>query len=275
MDLSQVQELTGVVLSDLHSLSVLSPVVPDFKTIEGHKIDPSPAQFEMYRCFSWLAEKWHKPDRLMLLGDLINMPERYDPSWGVWSANPLDGINNAVELIKMYEAKKIYVIRGTARHVMIENMPSEEVLARKLRACKIGTGGYVSAIKYMPEKWGFRFHFAHHVPSSQTEWFLTTPLAKEGIRLQLQHKRTGHIDAVFRGHNHYWVYVQFRSQHLISCPCWQLPTEYMHRKSGEPLTDIGGVRFRLSKEPDQFGERFRVEKELFPIIEGETKPYKW
>lgn len=232
----------------------------------------------MYQAFAYVAKKWHHPDKLILLGDMLNNPERGDIGLGVWSANPLDWLKNAKQLIRLFGAKETFVIRGTGRHVTIGKdapLPGEEVLAEQLNARKIGAGSYRSAIKYMPERWGFRMHFAHHVPSSQSEWFLTTPLAKEGIRLQLQRSRLGHVDAIFRAHSHYWLAVEFRSQHLISCPCWQLPTEWMHKKSGEPLTDIGAVRFRLTETEDEFGERFRVQKMLFPIPEGTTKQSKW
>lgn len=270
-----MKSLTGVVISDLHSLSYLSPLIPHFETTEGERIEPNSAQREMYDAFAFVAKTWHRPDKLILLGDLLNRPERNDAGLGVWSAQPLDGVKNAVDLINLFDAKEKFVIRGTGRHVMIENMPGEEIIARNIGAEKIGNGQYLSALKYMPDKWGFRFHFAHHQAYSGVEWYLTTPLAKEGIRLQLQRSRLGHVDAIFRGHNHYWDYIQFRSQHLISCPCWQLPTEFMHKKSGEPLTDIGAVRFRLTETEDEFGERFRVQKMLFPIVEGTTKQSKW
>jgi hypothetical protein len=246
--------------------------------MDGETKQPNSAQREMYDAFAYVAKQWHQPDKLILLGDMLNNPEHGDAGLGVWSANPLDWLKNIEQLIKLFEAKETFIIRGTGRHVMIGDkapLPGEELLARQLNAKKIGQGRYYSAIKYMPDKWGFRFHFAHHVPTSQTEWYLTTPLAKEGIRIQLQAKRLGHVDAIFRGHNHYWDHIEFRSQHLISCPCWQLPTEWMHKKSGEPLTDIGAVRFRLTETEDEFGERFRVQKLLFPIIEGQTKQAKW
>jgi hypothetical protein len=266
------------VLSDLHSGSLLSPLCPHFETSNGQILEPNDWQREMYEAIEYLAKMWHKPNKLILLGDMYNNPERGDSALGVWNANPLDWTENVVRMIKLFDAEKIYVLRGTGRHVMIGDkapVPGEEYLARELKAEKIGPGKYRSAIKYMPDKWGFRFHFAHHTPSSQTEWFLTTPLAKEGIRLQLQHSRLGHVDAIFRGHNHYWDHIEFRSQHLISCPCFQLPTEYMYKKSGEPLTDIGAVRFRLTEKPDDFGERFRVQKSLFPILAGDTVKSKW
>jgi hypothetical protein len=273
----------------------------------------------MYDAFAYVAKKWHKPDKLILLGDMLNNPERGDAGLGVWSANPLDWFENAKQLIQLFDAKEIDMIRGTGRHVMIGDkapLPGEELLARDLDAKKLpGPGKYRSQIKFISNKWNFRMHFAHHVPSSQTEWYLPTPIAKEGIRLQLQQKRlgtgerdkiiqsfteqiqrtgnvkrvteyairqfanellnAGDMDAIFRGHNHYWLRLDFKSQHLISCPCWQLPTEWMHKKGGEPLTDIGAVRFRLTPDEDDFEERFRIKPYIVPVVEGLTKQVRW
>jgi len=48
----------------------------------------------------------------------------------------------------------------------------------------------------------------------------------------------------------------------------------MHRRSAEPLVDIGAVRFRITDAPDDMGETFRVQKQLFAIAEANTKRVK-
>ena len=183
-------------------------------------------------------------------------------------------MNAAAELLRTYEASKYVVIRGTDYHVNNNGDPVEEDLAKLLAAEKMGSDEYISTLKFILEAGDLRLHFAHHVPTSQTEWFLSTPGAKEGIRLQLQWRKIGHIDALFRGNNHYWWYQRGKSQHIIQCPAWQLPTDFMHRRSGEPLGDIGAVRFRVTDVEDDFGQMFRVQPSIFQITASKTKRLK-
>ncbi len=263
--------IDGVIVSDLHSGSELSPVMDGLQTMSGRDIPPNSVQRELGAALKSVATEWSEPDVLVVLGDAIDGQNRKQSGVGQWSTEPQDQVNCAELLLRQFNAKKYYVIQGSGYHVSLNGMPAEEILARQLKAERVGTGRYRSAMKFMLEKYGVRCHFAHHVPSSQTEWYLTTPIAKEGIRLELQQSRLGHVDAIFRGHNHYWLYIMFRRQHLISCPCWQLPTPFMHKKSGEPITDIGAVRFRIYDKPDEFGVQLRVQKRLFPISEANTR----
>jgi hypothetical protein len=264
----------GVVLSDLHIGSDLSPLPFDFKTKKGLTIEGAPWQQELTGAFLELAKEWYQPDILIVLGDAVDGKQRKKSGVGIWSALLEDQCNASVQLIRAYQAKTHVVLRGSDYHVDNNGDPVEEQLAKDLDAAKAGDGEYRSALKFILEAGDMRLHFAHHVPTSQTEWFLSTPGAKEGIRLQLQWRRLGHIDALFRGHNHYWWYQQGKSQHIIQCPSWQLPTDWMHRRSAEPLVDIGAVRFRITDSPDDMGEAFRVQKQLFTIEEAKTKRLK-
>jgi hypothetical protein len=194
---------------------------------------------------------------------------------GNWSSNPIDQLKAASYWINKFEAEKIAVLRGTTAHVLVEELPAEEYLIEhilpKEKAVAVGAGDYISGIKFILNKWDIRLHFAHHSQTSQSDWFLATPIQKEGIRLRLKMKEIGDVQAVFRGHNHYFAKVEFGSQILVNCPAWQLPTEWLHRKSGEPLTDIGAIRFRIFREPDDMEKRLRIQKMLFKIPEGVTR----
>jgi len=269
-----MKKLYGVVLSDLHTGSELSPIPSDFETKNGRPIKGTGIQEELTRAYLELAGAWRKPDILIVLGDAVDGKQRKKAGVGVWSTLLEDQSNASCQLIRAFQAERHVVLRGTDYHVDNQGDPIEEQLAKDLGALKAGDGQYRSALKFILEAGDMRLHFAHHVPTSQTEWFLSTPGAKEGIRLQLQWRRLGHIDALFRGHNHYWWYQQGKSQHIVQCPSWQLPTDFMHRRSAEPLTDIGAVRFRITDGPDDMGETFRVQKQLFSIAEASTKKLK-
>lgn len=215
--------------------------------------------------------KWHRPDILISLAEAIEGQNRKSSGVGSWSTQPLDQLKASEELLRAYDAKLYYVLQGSDYHSSINGLPSEEVLARNLNAVPMGEGDYRSAIRIMLEEFGFRIHLAHHIPTSQSDWYLTTPLAKEGIRVKLKESTIGHIDAIFRGHTHQWVRSEFRSQHLINCPAWKLPDPFLYKKGGEPNYDIGAVRFAIFDEVDDFGERFRVEKHLFKIEAAKPK----
>ncbi len=208
------------------------------------------------------------------MAEAIDGQNRKSAGVEAWSTQPLDQVKAAQQLLEMFDAKVYYVLQGSGYHVSINGLPAEEVLARNLNAVPMGEGTYRSAMRIMIEEFGFRIHFAHHIPTSQSDWYLTTPLAKEGVRIKLKEKQLGHIDAIVRGHSHQWLAAEFRSQYLISCPAWKLPDAYLYKKGGEPNYDIGALRFSIFEEPDEFGEQFRKQKMLFPIKSAKPRVSK-
>jgi hypothetical protein len=268
-----MKSFTGVVISDLHAGDRLGPLEPHFETLDRETVEPNSVQKALNQAYEETVQAWKNPDVLISLGDAIGGQDRHGGGVSAWSTNILDQIKCAKNLLEKFHARKTYVIRGSGYHVTVGNtgLPAEEILAEQLHAEPIGVGNYRSAIKFMLDKYGVRVHFAHHVPTSQVEWYLTTPIAKEGIRIALQEGRLGKVHAIFRGHNHYYVKVEFWNQILVSCPCWVLPSEWMHKKSGEPVTTIGAVRFRITEEADDFGKQIRVQKRIYPIKEANTR----
>ena len=265
-----------VILADVHSGSRLSPKPEHFKLTSGEIQEPSDVQRGLNRALETVIREWYRPHALVVLGDAVDGTGRHDSGSEQWSTQPLDQIKCAAYWINAFEAENVYVLRGSKYHVRLDGLPVEEVLASKyLKNCRpAGTGDYVSAIKFIYEKWGLRFHFAHHQPVSQSEWFLATPIQKEGIRIKLAVKRLGDMNAIFRAHNHIAARIKFGTQVLVSCPCWQLPTEWLHKKGGEPLFDIGATRVRIFKEPDEMGKRMRVQDMLFEVPEANTRVVK-
>ncbi len=263
--------VTGVILSDLHALDKLSPVPPGFEQSDGTPVAPNSVGRALSDCFARLAREWAEPDVIVVNGDATAGQNPKSKGVGVYSTEPEDQVEAAAQLVEMFRPRKTVVVLGTPYHVEISGHEIEEDLARRLKSVQIGPGRQVAGLKFILEKWGFRAHFAHHVPTSQSEWFLPTPISKEGIRVKLAWRRIGDIDMVARGHNHVSLQVRFSKQVLVACPCWQLATGFMHKRSGEPLVDIGAVRFRIYPKPDEFGERFRVINKTFDIKEARTR----
>ncbi len=266
-----------VALADLHCGDKQAPQPEHFQSLSGETLEPNEIRRGLNKALAEITSKWQQPNALVLLGDMVQGQHSKitKNGTGVWSPQIIDQVKAVARLINAFNAERIYVIRGTDGHVNIEGLPVEEYLAanilpkEKVRA--IGTGNYVSAIKIILNKWGIRLHFAHHSQTSQSDWFLATPIQKEGIRLRLKMKEIGDVQGIFRGHNHYYAKVEFGSQILVQVPCWQLPGEWFHRKSGEPIFDIGAIRVRIFKEPDDMEKRMRIQKKLFKIPEGVTR----
>lgn len=262
-----MKQLTAVIISDLHAGAETAPIPEGFTTEKGQPIGQTTGQKELTDAFMSLANdpKWHRPDILISLAEAIEGQNRKESGIGSWTTQPLDQVKAAEALLKMFDAKLYYVLQGSGYHVSIQGLPAEEVLARNLNAFPMGDGDYRSAMRMMIEEFGFRMHFAHHISTSQSDWYLTTPLAKEGIRIKLKERDLGHVDLIVRGHGHQWVQTEFRSQFIIACPAWKVPDPFLFKKGGEPNYDIGAVRFSVFEEPDDFGTQFRYEKRLFKI----------
>ena len=268
-----MKQILGVVISDLHSGSEVAPIPPGFVTEKGLPVGQTSISKEVTDAYISLATKpkWHRPDVLIDLGESIDGKNRKSAGVGVWSPSIRDQIKCASEFLKMYDSKLYYVLDASAYHEDVEGIPASEWVARDLNAFPMGPGTMRISERMIIEEFGFRMHLAHHVPVSQSDWYFTTPMAKEGIRLQLSEHDIGKIDAILRGHVHRWFGAEFRSQHLLQCPAWKLPDKYLFRSTGEPRTDIGALRFGIFSEPDEWNAVFRYEKKLFKIVSARPK----
>lgn len=266
--------LTGVIVSDLHTGNLTAPIPPNFTRNDGTPIGQTALQKSLTDNLKGLADDplWHRPDVLISLAEAIDGQNRKSMGVETWSTQPLDQVKAAETILRWFDAKQYYVLQGSGYHVSIDGLPAEEILARSLKAVQLGDGDYLSAIRFILNEFDFKIHFAHHMPTSQSDWYLTTPMAKEGIRIKLKEKHLGgHIDAIVRGHGHQWSAIEFGSQYLIACPTWKVPDAFLFKKSGEPNYDIGAVRFAIFDQPDDFGYKFRFQKKLFDIAEAAPK----
>jgi len=258
------EPITAVAVSDLHCGSRSAIFLPDMETAEGVRVQYSAAQRALYDCWTELTKEWDKPDILFVNGDAIEGQARKESGVPVWSTDLDDQIDCAETLLRMFNAKKHYIIDGTGYHVDAGGKSLESYLGKALNAERIGSKGRQSADELFLKIGAYTFHLSHHIQVG-TGWYRTTPLARELVFALLNESHKHRCDVVVRGHVHTFCGVQFSRQRGFTLPCWQLQTRYMRKKSALGMVpDIGAIRFRI------FPDEIRVDTRFFKPVE--TKP---
>ena len=248
--------------------------------------------------------EWSNPDVLVINGDAIDGQGRKDGGSLQWTANIEDQINHCVDLVKMWKAKKIYVIWGSKYHVGVgrdTGLCAEELLARKLNAEEYPNQ------EHLPEEyrqrsglhWFLTFedttvHFSHHVAFSRVFAYMSTPIAREmmsarlndpmrhGLELLYQNKNVSFRDVmqemehltmyktriIVRGHVHYFWANDSGGSLGIVLPAWQLPTPYMIERNPLGFSHVGFVGFDFQPEG-----KFTWYKKLIRIEDAQKPPH--
>jgi len=253
----------------------------------------------------WLeatSGKWRRPDVLVLNGDLVDGQGRKSSGVEQWTTDPWEQIEHAAELIRMWKAKKIYVIGGTDYHQLLGNtgFEMEELLARELKAEFYPNQENVpdSMKKRSGYHWFLTFdkvtvHFAHHVGVSKVFHYMSTPIAREMMHARLndpmvrewrrlykddtlsenqridllRELETFRTKVVVRAHAHYfWMNVCGGSVGLI-LPSWQAITPYMLKKNPLGFSHVGFVGMEVK------GENFTFDQFLVKIEEIQRVPH--
>jgi hypothetical protein len=258
-----------VVVSDIHAGSNSALCVPDMKLAGGGTYQYTDAQKALYDAWSGLCKEWAAPDILIVNGDAIEGQARKESGVPCWSTNLSDQLNCAKKLVKMWHAKKIYIIDGTGYHVDAAGTPLENMLAKNLEAEKIGPGTSISHDELFLNVGGFTFHFSHHIQVG-TGWYRTTPIARELVFALLNESHKYKVDVIVRSHVHSFCGVEFTRQKGFTTPCWQLQTRYMKKKSALGMVpDIGAIRFRI------YPGEIRTDKRFYKASEFKPKLFKY
>ena len=264
-----------VVLSDVHvgsKYAVMSPTAKigqplptDDDDVEGGVYHSTKAQRALYDAWKESVAAWKKPDILIINGELIDGPNPKQPS-EVWTTTLYDQMTAAKQLVDMYEAKKIYMTRGSDYHVTVGDQQFEEYLGAMLKAERIGG-------KYAPTELNFEvqgkfFNAAHHIGTSTATWYRTTPIAKEMVAMLLAASHRYNSDVMIRSHIHFHVVVAFSRQIGVTTPCWKLQDWYIMKKSiGASTPDIGAMRFTVEDgEVDWQVKTFKFPELRPPLI---------
>lgn len=251
-------ELRTVIFNDGHSGSIHALKSPFAKLREDDAESPMNKQQEiLFDFFSEVVDEWRAPDRLILNGDLLDGRGFRGSLKGIWSDNLLDQADDAVALAKMWEAREIFLIRGTPYHTTTEGVDAEEYIGEQLGAVKEG-GRWATEIKMInlapkgaPER---IVHVAHHLAGSKWFAYRGTALSRamSAVMLNESHfiDKTIHekISGIIRAHNHYYWYSESTSRFMLSAPAWQLPTPFTLKVMPESPSDIGAVQFTFYED---------------------------
>lgn len=240
-------------------------VVSDFHC--GHEVGLTPPQWNpeyaadhssKYRAYMW--EKYEsavnalKPiDLLVGNGDLIDGRGERSGSVELITVDRRSQCSMAAACIKIAEAPKIILTRGTDYHVGHEE--SWEDLVADFTGAEIGDIRNV-------EVNGLMFNFRHHIGGSQTPVGRGTPLAKEGVWNALWATRQGFplAHVIVRSHVHYFSAHAETGWVVMTTPGLQgYGTRYGERRMSG-LIDFGFVYFDVTSK-----EEFRWESVTFPF----------
>lgn len=260
-------ELRTVILNDLHCGSV-------YAVSKNH--NDTPEQKTLYEFWIELVKEWKNPDYLILNGDLIDGLAYRGNMEDTWSKDLQKQADDSIELIRMYNPKKIFVIRGTPYHTQTEGVDLEEYIGKQLNAVKEGDrhSTEVKLINLAPKGADPKIvHVAHHLAGSRWFTYRGTALSRDmsAVMLNETHfidrQKYGKIWGIIRAHNHYWWLCESASRVMISCPAWQLPTPFMMKVMPSSPPDIGATQITCydSGEYD-IEKRLLKTKNLFPKV---------
>jgi hypothetical protein len=264
-----------VVVSDMHvgsKYAVSPPVVtisesPSFSETTTQKA--TSIRLQLFEKWKEVTQKYQAPDVLVINGEPIEGTNYKHPS-EVWSVNLFDQINAAKQLVQMFNAKKIYVTRGSDYHALVNDQHFEDYFAQLIGAEKIGSK-YTQEVLNLSIN-GRLFNFAHHLPSTLVFQYRSTALARElaMLKLNASHFFPKGLDAdvVVRSHVHYFWVIQTTSHIGMITPCWKLEDWYMRRKGAGATSDIGAVQFTVSADGviDWDASIFKIDSAKPPIV---------
>lgn len=255
-----------VVLSDCHVGHRLAVAPLTFTDSNDATYKANKVQRALFEAWSQTVKAWKNPDILVVNGEPIDGQQPKDKGVEAWTTNYLDQIDASVQLVKMFNAKKVFVTRGSNYHVEQGGVSIEEIFGQRIGAEKVD-GKFVSNELFLDIE-DTTFNFAHHIAGSLSGWmYRSTPPAKEMMLAQLNQSHKWPFDVLVRSHNHYYWYVGSASKLALLTPCWQLQNWYSLRKtSAGSIPDIGAVRFTVN------GDAYDWDTKLYKP--AEAKPPK-
>lgn len=276
--------LRGVIISDTHvgGLFALADLDDPAVPRGGQGKATREALFEIYRDAATKGP-YSEPDILVLNGDGIEGQNRKSNGIGTWTTDLNVQIDNATRILKMWNAKRIFVVRGSNYHVGAGNsgLQCEEQLARNVNAEPIPHQDGIPYENMERSAWeqyihlgNITAHFAHKIAVSKVFHYQTTPTARQMLQAKLNDRLRHEIDeyrtkVVVRSHAHYFNHIEFSGSKGYVTPCWKALDDFM--LSNGPLDispDIGYLGFTVTENGG-----FQHEKFLWPITNIQPAPF--
>ncbi len=268
-----------VFVADLHVGSRVGLCFPTVPLAAGGSYSANPVQRALYARWEAQAAKgdWKQPDFLVVNGDAVDGVGVKKRGVEQWTTDLLSQVAVARDLLAMWEAKHIYVMRGSPYHVTAGGQPVEELLAQELQAepfppeCKAACRSGLSLYLTVED---VTFHIAHRAGSGSNVWqYRATPITREMLLSKLNDEiraeMDGHkVDVVVRAHAHHFWRSESMSHVGLMLPAWQAKSPFMEERNVLGFVpDIGFVGVQIK------GEKYAISKVFYKLAGIQRPPH--
>lgn len=231
------------VIADLHCGHKAGLTPPDWQYREGSNADDfakfGPIQREVWKWFEAKATALGPVETLVVDGDAID-GNRSSPTELI-TADRREQIRMAAAVIGVFQAKRVYIIRGTPRHVGDEE-DWETLLGDAVHAAKVGNHEWI-------ERDGVIMDIKHKVGNSTIPHGRGTPLGRAALWNALWAERglQPRANILVRGHVHSYNVLSNADRTAMTAPCFQWWSKF-GSLACEGTIDIGFLTFSLLGE---------------------------
>jgi hypothetical protein len=249
---------TIVILSDTHCGSVFGLTPPNQFSAHHRSL-----QSEGWQAYQKMFRKWFRPDILIANGDLIEGTQSKQGGAELITPDRNVQAGMAVDCLREWRAKKIFLTYGTKYHVGEQAEDFEYSIAETL-------GATIEGRLYLRVE-GMTLDVRHKVGTSGIPHGRATALMKEMMwDLIEEAKENGpKVDIVIRSHAHYHIWVEDPDKTMIITPGLQLKRGRYGTR--ECLGEIhwGAIRLTLHK-----GQIINKEKMIWKLHANKPKIFR-
>lgn len=240
-----------VALADLHCGHLGAVTPPDHWYPDPDRIsDPKIAQVaevqrEMYAAYMESVREYHRPDVLVVNGDIVDGPGRLTAGAEHITTDIETQCRMAAELLAAWEARKVILTYGTPYHTAIEGQDVEKFIAGLLAAEGFEVEIHSHAFFRVHGRVFDVRHFATRATLPHTRM---TPLAREWLVNMLwaarQEQPRAHI--ILRAHLHSFAMAGGPDWLGFFQPCWLAAMTRYGARQCSSVVDVGLLAFQIS-----------------------------
>ena len=253
-------ELDGLLLSDIHSGSVVSPALPKARTdLEGGTIGLNNFQKRILLPL-WKEMCEQEYDFAVVNGDLVDGLNNKSKGTGLWTYDlnlQAENAANLLNLLKIKPGGKIYIVGGSQYHIG-SNPGIDQLVALKLNEMNRDVVAEYCGQEFILDACKQKIHFSHWMSNAMYEG---QALTKE---IMFSYVNGVEIDGMIRGHrHHYWLDTD-GERFAAMLPAWKGRDEYVKTYGMKyTKTQIGWVDLKLKdREWDMKPHLTRLKNEI-------------
>lgn len=236
-----------LVLSDLHVFSNVGLCLPEVYDVDSKLLYVSNAvQKHYFEQWCNMIRRVGKVDILILNGDLVEGENFKERGLGVVSTNMHTQSVVAATLIKMIDAKVIYVSNGSKYHT--GQTSSDQTV------CDMVDGIWVGDHHFLTVE-GIVIHFRHKSGHSSIPYSRYTSGRREAL---IQKAQGTNVDIYIRSHTHHFGFSGDSNDITVNTPCWKGLDHYINQGSQE-MPDNGYVFFDID------GANYKWDYHIFKV----------